>query len=214
MQLYSFFRSSAAYRVRIALNLKGLSYETLSVNLARDGTEPFRREYRKIHPAVLVPALADQGQVLTESLAIIEYLDEIHPQPPMLPPDPLGRARVRGIAQAIACDTHPLQVQRVANYLKDRMGQDEQAVAGWRRHWVSLGLDAVERMLAQSPATGRYCHGDAPTLADACLVPQVANARRFGCDFAGLPTVARIDAACREHPAFQAAAPDRQPDAE
>jgi len=214
MQLYSYFRSSAAYRVRIALNLKGISYEYLGVHLLKDGGQQLSDSYRALNPAALVPTLIDGDVTIGQSLAIIEYLDETHPQPPLLPADPAGRARVRAIAQAIACDTHPLNNLRVLKYLKRTLQVSDDAKNEWYRHWVQLGLSAVESMLAHSSATGRYCHGDTPTLADLCLVPQVYNARRFDCDLSAMPTLARIDAACRELPAFDLAEPAKQPDAE
>jgi len=214
MQLYSYFRSSAAYRVRIALNLKGLSYEYLGVHLLKDGGQQLSESYRALNPTALVPTLVDGDAIIGQSLAIVEYLDETHPQPALLPADPAGRARVRAIAQTIACDTHPLNNLRVLKYLKHDMQVSEDAKNAWYRHWVNLGLGAVEAMLAHSPATGSFCHGDAPGLADLCLVPQVANARRFDCDLSAMPTVQRIDAACRKLQAFELAAPDNQPDAE
>ena len=214
MQLYSYFRSSAAYRVRIALNLKGLSYEYLGVHLLKDGGQQLSESYRALNPTALVPTLVDGDAIIGQSLAIVEYLDETHPQPALLPADPAGRARVRAIAQTIACDTHPLNNLRVLKYLKHELHVDEDAKNAWYRHWVGLGLGAVEAMLAGSSATGRFCHGDAPGLADLCLVPQVANARRFDCDLSAVPTVLRIDAACRELQAFDLAAPAKQPDAE
>ncbi|MBO1112748.1 maleylacetoacetate isomerase [Bordetella petrii] len=214
MQLYSYFRSSAAYRVRIALNLKGIPYEYLGVHLLKDGGQQLSDSYRALNPAALVPTLVDGDAIIGQSLAIIEYLDETHPQPALLPSDPAGRARVRAIAQTIACDTHPLNNLRVLKYLKRTLQVSDDAKNDWYRHWVHLGLSAVESMLADSPATGRFCHGDAPTLADLCLVPQVYNARRFDCDLSAMPTVLRIDAACRELQAFDLAEPDKQPDAE
>jgi len=214
MQLYSYFRSSAAYRVRIALNLKGIPYEYLGVHLLKDGGQQLSDSYRALNPAALVPTLIDGDTIIGQSLAIIEYLDETHPQPALLPADPAGRARVRAIALAIACDTHPLNNLRVLKYLKRTLQVSDDAKNDWYRHWVHLGLSAVESMLANSPATGRFCHGDTPTLADLCLVPQVYNARRFDCDLSAMPTLLRIDAACRELQAFDLAEPDKQPDAE
>lgn len=213
MQLYSYFRSSAAYRVRIALNLKGLSYEYKPVHLLKDGGQQLSPEYRRLNPNALVPSLVDGDQVLTQSLAIIEYLEELHPQPPLLPADPAGRARVRAIAQTIACDIHPLNNLRVLKYLK-QLGIDQPGRDDWYRHWVEGGLAAFERMLADSPSTGSCCHGDTPTLADICLVPQVYNARRLKADLSAMPTVVRIADHCAALPAFEAAHPDRQPDAE
>ncbi len=214
MQLYSYFRSSAAYRVRIALNIKGIAYEYLGVHLLKDGGQQLSDGYRALNPSALVPTLVDADVTLGQSLAIIEYLDETHPQPPLLPADAAGRARVRAIAQAIACDTHPLNNLRVLKYLKRNLQVSDDAKNEWYRHWVGLGLAAVESMLADSSSTGRYCHGDTPGLADACLVPQVYNARRFDCDLSAFPTVVRIDEACRELPAFDLAQPEKQPDFE
>ncbi|WP_312759613.1 maleylacetoacetate isomerase [Pulveribacter sp.] len=217
MKLYSYFRSSAAYRVRIALGLKGLAWETVPVHLLQGGGQQHSAAYRATNPQELVPALQDgEGEgaaVLTQSLAIIEYLDETHGGVPLLPQDPLGRARVRALAQSIACDLHPLNNLRVLAYLKHTLGVQEDAKNAWYAHWVALGLSALEQSLATSSATGRYCHGDTPGLADCCLVPQVYNARRFNCPLDGYPTIARIVAACEELPAFQQAAPERQPDA-
>lgn len=213
MKLYGYFRSSAAYRVRIALNLKGLHYEQVPVNLLRgDNRKP---EYGQVNPQGLVPALVlDDGQVLTQSLAICEYLEECSPQPALLPADPAGRARVRALALAVACDVHPLNNLRVLKYLVRELGLGEEAKLQWYRHWIAVGLSGVENLLNGSPQTGRFCHGDAPTLADVCLVPQVTNARRFECDLAPYPSIVRIDAACAELDAFQAAQPERQPDAD
>jgi maleylacetoacetate isomerase len=216
VKLYTYFRSSAAYRVRIALNLKGLPYEAVPVHLVR--SEENAPAYRALSPLGTVPALvADEsegGSALTQSLAIVEYLDEIHPRPALLPDDPLGRARVRALALTIACDIHPLNNLRVLNYLKQNLGVGEEQKNAWYRHWVAEGLMACERLLAGHPATGAYCHGDAPTVADCCLVPQVFNARRFDCPLDEMPTIRRIVARCEELPAFAAAAPHNQPDAE
>lgn len=214
MQLYGYFRSSAAYRVRIALNLKGLSYEYVPVHLLKEGGQQLSETYRALNPAALVPTLVDDGAALGQSLAIIEYLDETRPEVPLLPADALGRARVRGLAQAVACDTHPLNNLRVLKYLKHTLAVSEEAKNEWYRHWVGVGLAALEQMLAGSDATGRFCHGDSPTIADLCLVPQVYNARRFGCDLSDYPTIERIDAACGELQAFIDAQPQNQPDAE
>ena len=214
MQLYGYFRSSAAYRVRIALNLKGLSYEYVPVHLLKDGGQQLSDTYRALNPAALVPTLVDDGAALGQSLAIIEYLDETRPEVPLLPADALGRARVRGLAQAVACDTHPLNNLRVLKYLKHTLQVSDDAKNEWYRHWVDVGLGALEAMLAQSDDTGRFCHGDTPTVADLCLVPQVYNARRFGCDMSAFPTIERIDAACGELQAFVDAQPQNQLDAE
>jgi maleylacetoacetate isomerase len=214
MRLYDYYRSSAAYRVRIALNLKGVAPdERTYVHLRMGGQRA--QEYLAVNPQGLVPALAlDDGQVLTQSLAIVEYLDETHPDPPLLPPTPAARARVRAIALQIACDIHPLDNLRVLNYLIGTMGASREQKDGWYRHWIDVGFAALERTLARDGATGRYCHGDAPTLADVCLVPQMANARRFDIDVSAYPTLVRIESACNALPAFAAAAPARQPDAE
>ncbi|OZI71149.1 maleylacetoacetate isomerase [Bordetella genomosp. 12] len=214
MQLYSYFRSSAAYRVRIALNLKGLPYDYQPVHLLKDGGQQLGADYLSLNPSALVPTLVDGDQAIGQSLAIIEYLDETHPQPALLPATPLARARVRAIALNIACDIHPLNNLRVLKYLKHDLKVEEEAKNAWYRHWVDTGLSALEAMLAQSPETGRFCHGDTPTLADVCLVPQVFNARRFGCDLSAMPTILRIEQACSALPAFQNAAPENQPDAE
>ncbi|ARP86004.1 maleylacetoacetate isomerase [Bordetella genomosp. 9] len=214
MQLYSYFRSSAAYRVRIALNLKGLAYTCVPIHLLKDGGQQLKPDYTRLNPQALVPTLVDGDAVLTQSLAIIEYLDETYPSAPLLPATPLARARVRALAQNIACDIHPLNNLRVLRYLKREMNLPDEARDTWYRHWVETGLLALEKMLADSPETGTYCHGDTPTLADTCLVPQLFNARRLKCDLSAMPTVVRIDEACRALPAFQQAAPENQPDAE
>jgi len=214
MKLYTYFRSSAAYRVRIALNLKGLPYEAVPVHLLRDGGEQRKDAYRALNPSALVPALEDDGAILTQSLSIIEYLDEMHPFIALLPRDALGRARVRALAQMIACDIHPLTNLRVLRHLVHQLGVTEEVKTDWYVHWVREGLAAIEAHLAASPDTGRYCHGDGPTMADCCLVPQVFNARRFNIDLAPYPLIARIDAACAGLPAFAQAHPSQQPDTE
>jgi maleylacetoacetate isomerase len=214
MKLYGFFRSSASYRVRIALNLKGLSYEQASVHLVRGGGEQFSPAFRKLNPQSLVPVLEDGPLALTQSLAIIEYLDETHPRPPLLPATPVERARVRALALAIACDLHPLNNTRVLAYVAGPMGAGENGKLTWYRHWIAEGLRPLEAMLSGDRATGKFCHGDAPGLADCCLVPQLANARRFKCDVAPYPTLLAIEKNCRALEAFQRAAPDQQPDAE
>ena len=214
MRLHTYFRSSAAYRVRIALNLKGLDYEAVPVHLVRGGGEHRQPAYLGLNPAGLVPALEDQGQVLTQSLAIVEYLEEIHPRPALLPEAPLDRARVRAIAQAIACDIHPVNNLRVLQYLTRELAADDAQKNAWYRHWVGVGMQAVEAMLAADARTGAFCHGDAPGLADCCLVPQVFNARRFGCELSAMPTVLRIADHCAGLEAFRRAAPEAQPDAE
>jgi maleylpyruvate isomerase len=214
MKLYTYFRSSAAFRVRIALNLKGLAYESVPVHLLKDGGQQRKDAYRAINPSALVPALQDDARILTQSLAIIEYLDETHPQVPLLPADAAGRARVRSLALMVACDIHPLGNLRVLKYLKHELGVSEEAKMAWLQHWIGDGFQALEAHLARSPDTGRFCHGDQPTLADCCLVPQVVNALRFNVDLAPYPSIARIHAACNELPAFIAANPSEQPDAE
>ncbi len=214
MQLYSYFRSSASFRVRIALALKGLDYEYVPVHLLKDGGQQFAGGFRAMNPAALVPVLDDDGSVLTQSLAIIEYLDETRPQPPLLPQDAAGRARVRAIALAIACEIHPLNNLRVLGYLSKTLGITEAQRHAWYCHWVETGLAAVEAMLANDPHTGACCHGDAPTLADICLVPQIFNAQRFKARLDHVPTVMRIHEHCLTLPAFAKSVPALQPDAE
>ncbi|HJV82297.1 maleylacetoacetate isomerase [Noviherbaspirillum sp.] len=218
MKLYSYFRSSASYRVRIALHLKGLAFETVPIDLIRNGGAQFAAEYRKLNPDALVPALIDDAQegaaVLTQSLAIIEYLDETHPAPPLLPQNPVDRAFVRGIALSIACDIHPLNNLRVLRYLMRDLKISDDDKNAWYRHWCEQGLTAIEATLARDKRVGRFCYGDAPTLADCCLIPQIANARRVDCDFSGMPTIMRINEACLALDAFAKAAPANQPDAE
>ena len=211
-RLYTYVRSSAAYRVRIALALKGLRHEQSYVNTPRQ--EHRTDAYAVINPLRLVPALEHNGRILVQSLAIIEYLDETYPHPPLLPRDPPGRARVRALAQTIACDIHPVNNLRILSYLDQVMGTDESARIAWYRHWIAEGFDGLEALLAATPDTGRFCHGDSPTLADICLVPQVYNAQRFACDLSAYPSVRRINARCLEHAAFADTWPDRQPDAD
>jgi maleylacetoacetate isomerase len=212
MKLHGYFRSSAAYRVRIALNLKGLAYESVSVHLRRD--EQHASAYVAVNPQALIPTLEDGPFVLTQSLAICEYLDETHPEPPLLPATPAERARVRALAQAVACDIHPINNLRVLYYLTRELKLDETVIATWSNHWIAEGFAALEKMLTGSDATGRFCHGDTPGLADICLVPQAFNARRYALDLSPYPTINRIYDACLAHPAFDAAQPSRQPDAE
>ncbi len=214
MKLYSYFRSSASFRVRIALALKGLDYEYAPVHLLKGGGEQFSAGFMAINPAGLVPVLDDEGAVLTQSLAIIEYLDETRPQPPLLPGDPVARARVRALALAIACEIHPLNNTRVLGYLSNTLGVTEGQRSAWYRHWVETGLASVEAMLAHDPRTGTCCHGDAPTVADICLVPQVFNAQRFAARLDQVPTVMRIHEHCLTLPAFARSVPAAQPDAE
>lgn len=213
MRLYTYFRSSAAYRVRIALNLKGLPYEAIPVHLVKNGGEQFAPAYRTINPSKLLPALDDDGAIITQSLAILEYLEEVHPQVALLPADPVERARVRALAQTIACDIHPIANLRVMKYLTT-LAVSEPAKLEWTRHWISEGFATLEALLDPSAGSGRFCHGDSPTMADCSLVPQVFNALRFGVDMAPYPNIVAIDAACATLPAFIAAHPARQPDAE
>ncbi len=211
MRLHDYFRSSACYRVRIALALKGLAYEQVFVNLRHQ--EQAGAGYLQLNPAGLVPLLVDDTGSHAQSLAIVEYLDERHPRPPLLPADAAGRARVRALALAIACDIHPLDNLRVLRYLKDELRLDDAARDAWYAHWIATGFAALEASLAGDPRTGRHCHGDEPGLADLCLVPQVYNAERMHCDLAPYPTLRRLAAAARALPAFIAAEPARQPDA-
>ena len=213
-RLHGYWRSSAAWRVRIALHLKGLAWDPVPVHLVRDGGEQRQPAFRQLNPQGLVPALEIDGLVLTQSLAIIEYLDETRPAPPLLPAEPAARARVRSLAQLIASEIHPLNNLRVLQFLRDRLGVDEPQRDAWYRHWVGDGLRALEMRLAREPETGRYCHGDAPGLADCCLVPQLYNARRYGCDLDEFPVILAIEAACRELDAFRQAAADAQADAQ
>jgi len=212
--LYGYWRSSASYRVRMALNLKGLDYEQRFVHLVRDGGQQHADAYRALNPRGQVPTLLHGERLLTQSMAILEYLEEVHPATPLLPGDPEGRARVRALSQIIACDIHPLNNLRVLNYLTGTLGVDESARLDWYRHWVADGLEAFERMLADSDETGACCHGDHPTMADCCLLPQVYNARRFGCDESRWPEIRRIAEHLADLPAIRRAAPENQPDAE
>ena len=212
MKLHTYFRSSAAFRVRIALNLKGLAYEPAFVHLARG--EHRAPGYGALNPQALVPTLDDSGKRLTQSLAIIEYLDETHPGHPLLPRDAPGRARVRSLAMLIACEIHPLNNLRVLQHLRRALGQNEEQVNGWYRHWIADGLARFEADLANAPGPGRYCHGDAPTMAECCLVPQIFNAQRYQCDTAAYPETMRVFAECMKLDAFDRAQPSKQPDAE
>jgi maleylacetoacetate isomerase len=211
VKLYSYYRSSAAFRVRIALNLKGIAYDTISVHLVKDGGHNKRPEFRAINPQMRVPVLiTPAGDTLTQSLAIIEYLDETHPQPPLLPKDPVARAKVRALAELIACDIHPLNNTSPLRYLKRDMGQEQSAIDAWYHHWVVSGFEALEAMIEFGP----YLCGKAVTLADTCLVPQVYNARRLKVPLDKFPKIVAADAACLALSAFDKARPENQPDAE
>ncbi|MBI3148878.1 MAG: maleylacetoacetate isomerase [Betaproteobacteria bacterium] len=213
LTLYGYWRSSAAYRVRIALELKGLAYQTQPVHLTRAGGDQHAAPFQALNPQGLVPVLVDGEEVLSQSLAIIEYLEETHPAPPLLPGAPAARARVRALAQVVACDLHPLNNLRVLRYLDENLGASADAQTAWYHHWLQAGLAALERRLGTEPGTGKFCHGATPTVADLCLVPQLYNARRHALDLAPFPTLTRIETACQALPAFAAAAPERQPDA-
>jgi maleylpyruvate isomerase len=211
VKLYSYFRSSAAYRVRIAFNLKGLGYDTLAIHLQKEGGQNRKPAYRAINPQMRLPTLElEDGERITQSLAIIEYLDEVHPQPPLLPSEPVARAQVRALAQLVACDIHPLNNIGPLRYLKNELGQDQFKIDAWYHHWVREGFDALEAMIRPGP----YAYGAEVTLADICLVPQVANARRLKVPLAPYPKIAAVDAACAELEAFEQARPENQPDAE
>jgi len=211
VKLYTYFRSSAAFRVRIALNLKGLAYEPVFVHLAKG--EHRKPDYASVNPQALVPTLVlDDGTRLNQSLAIIEYLDETHPRTPLLPKDPMSKARVRSLSDLIACEIHPLNNLRTLQHLKRALGQSEEQVNAWYRHWIGDGLTKVEAELSGSKS--KYCHGGAPTMADCCLVPQIFNAERYHCELAPYPTTMRVFDACMKLEAFDRAQPSKQPDAE
>ncbi|HUR70444.1 MAG TPA: maleylacetoacetate isomerase [Candidatus Limnocylindrales bacterium] len=214
MKLYTFFRSSASYRVRIALNFKGLSCAQAPVHLRRGGGEQLMQAYKTINPQALVPALEDNGRILTQSLAIIEYLEETHPNPPLLPKDPADKALVRSMAMVVACEIHPIQNLRVLQYVKANYNQTDEQINKWAQHWIDLGLSALQEMIIAQPKRGRFCFGDSATLADICLIPQLGNARRYGCDLSKYPTILEIENNCNALPAFADAAPEKQPDAE
>ncbi len=213
LQLYSYWRSSAAYRVRIGLNLKGLAYDLAPVHLLRDGGEQHRPEFREANPQGLVPVLQHGQRMLRQSLAILEYLDEMWPRPALLPATARERQRARALAQLVACDIHPLNNLRVLQYFERTWGVPQPERDEWVRHWIGDGLAAFEAMLVDHPSTGQFCEGNAPTIADCCLVPQLYNARRFGVPLDAYPTIVRIEQACLALPAFDAARPERQPDA-
>jgi len=214
LKLHGYFRSSAAFRVRIALNYKQLTYQSIPVHLLRDGGEQHTAGFRQRNPARQVPVLEDGPLTLTQSLAIIEYLEETHPTPALLPRDALGRARVRALALSIACDIHPLNNLRVMRYLKSPLEIDEPRRSEWSRHWIALGFAALEAMLAQPDTAGVYCYGDAPSLADCCLIPQVFNAQRVNCPLEPYPIIGRIYEHCMRQDVFARAAPGAQSDAE
>ncbi|WP_147654080.1 maleylacetoacetate isomerase [Vulcaniibacterium gelatinicum] len=213
LRLYSYWRSSAAYRVRIGLNLKGLSYDIVPVHLLRNGGEQHTPEFREANPQGLVPVLQHGQRMLRQSVAILEYLDEMWPQPPLLPATARERQRVRALAMAVACDVHPLNNLRVLQYFEQEWHVPQPEREEWVRHWIVEGLTALEAMIADHPSTDVFCDGNMPTIADCCLVPQLYNARRFGVDLAPYPTLLRIEEACLALPQFDAARPERQPDA-
>lgn len=214
LTLYSYWRSSASYRVRMALNLKGLDYKIRPVHLVRDGGEQLAPDYARLNPQQLVPTLVHGETVITQSMAMLEFLEECFPQPALLPADARSRARVRALANAVACDIHPLNNLRVLKYLVSETGASDDQKLAWYRHWTETGMAAVERMLADDARTGRYCHGDSPTFADCCLLPQVYNARRFNCDMSGLDRIIRISDNLLALPAIEQAVPENQPDAD
>ena len=208
LKLHDYWRSSASYRVRIALEWKRIPFTRVPVHLLRDGGQQHAATYRALNPQALVPTLVDGDTVIPQSLAILEYLEETHPEPPLLPRDAAGRARVRSLALAIACETHPLQNTRVVAYLGEKFGADDATKAAWNRHFIEAGLRPVETRLAREVASGGFCHGNAPTLADCCLVPQLYNAVRFDCDLSGMRTLLRVRDNCLALEAFQRAMPE------
>lgn len=214
LRLYGYWRSSAAYRVRIALNLKGLPYETVPVHLVNNGGEQHADAYRRLNPQELIPVLQDGGRIVRQSMAIVEYLDEVYEgHCKLLPTTARDRARVRALAQIVACDVHPLNNLRVLKYLESEFNVPPVERERWSRHWIVEGFRAFEELLAENPSTGQFCEGDDPTLADVCLIPQVYNARRWDVDLSPFPTIARVDAHCRTLAAFDDARPENQPDA-
>jgi maleylacetoacetate isomerase len=210
MKLFGYFRSSAAFRVRIALNLKGLAYEDAFIHLRRGDQRSV--DFLAVNPQGLVPALEIDGYTLIQSMAIVEYLDETHPGPPFLPADPIGRARVRALADIVACDIHPVNNLRILRYLSRSLGHDQAAIETWYNHWIVTGFEAFERLLTADRSTSEFCHGDRPGLADIALVPQVVNSERYQLDLSPYPTIARIYANCMKLDAFAAAHPNNQPD--
>ena len=213
LRLHGYWRSSASYRVRIALNLKGLAYEQVPVHLVRDGGEQHQAAFLKLNPQGLVPTLQDGVRIVRQSLAIIEYLDELHPMPPLMPSTARDRARVRALALLVACDVHPLCNLRVMQYLENKLSAGDSERQEWMRHWMAEGLASMEAQVEDNPSTGDFCEGDIPSLADCCLVPQLYNARRYGLDLGPYPTLCRIEANCNSLPAFDLARPEKQPDA-
>ena len=214
LTLYTYFRSSAAFRVRIALHLKGLTFDAVPIHLLRDGGEHLKSDYQRRNPAGFVPMLEHGDIRLTQSLAILEYLEDLQPTPPLLPATPEARAWVRAIALQIACDIHPLNNLRVLRYLKSPLGMDDNARQVWSQHWIAAGFTAIERTLIERAPMGRYCYGDTPTMADCCLIPQVFNALRVECPLENFPSIVRVYESCMQLPAFQRAAPQAQSDAE
>lgn len=213
LKLYTYFRSSAAYRVRIALNLKNLQYRSQCINLTKDGGEQRCPEYQSVNPQGLVPTLIDGDKVFTQSLAIVEYLEETYPDPPLLPADPAQRAYVRSLANIVACDIHPLNNLRVLNYLKNCLNKSDECYLIWYRYWIYEGFRAIEELLEKHQSSGRFCIGTSPTVADVFLIPQVYNAIRFECDLSYYPLIKGIYQNCLSLEAFRLAAPERQPDA-
>jgi maleylpyruvate isomerase len=213
IELYGYWRSSATYRVRIALNLKALPYATHGVDLVKDGGEQFGAKYRDVNPQSRVPTLVHDGQRFAQSLAIIEYLDETFPGVRLVPKEPVDRARVRMLSQIIACDVQPLQNTSTTKYLRDKLGLGDAAIGEWMSEWITRGLDAFDAQIKRDPVQGRFCHGDSPTMADCCLIPQLYAAQRFGVDAVKYPRLALIGEHCAHLPAFQHAHPAKQPDA-
>ncbi len=213
MKLYTFHQSGSAYRVRIALNLKGIAYEPIFMRGGPGSQELRSPAYLQVNPQGVVPALVHDGRVLLQSVAIIEYLDDVVPTPRLLPAEAAGRERVRALAQLVTSDIHPLITARVLDFLARDLLLPRERQQEWLKHWIEQGLQTLETLLVGHPETGVYCHGDEPTLADVCLVPQVYTARRFGCDLSAFPTIERINEHCLQQPAFRLAAPENQPDA-